>query len=173
MDDLLATNPVAPLPLGILSFNQRLTDVVITYLDSKAEAELAFRFKQSTALGKLIAVLLMGVYGLQGINSQQPVLGLLFQVGVLLLLFGIGLKSNLKSLLKIDPQASTRGLVGMAVPWLRLLPDEGDGEHKLGQHFRGSIHNCSQHWSYSQGTFRVRVSQTRRRQNCPGCCGIT
>ncbi len=117
MDDLLATNPVAPLPLGILNFNQRLTDVVITYLDSKAEAELAFRFKQSTALGKLIAVLLMGVYGLQGINSQQPVLGLLFQVGVLLLLFGIGLKSNLKSLLKIDPQAPTRGLVGMAVPF--------------------------------------------------------
>lgn len=117
MDDLLATNPVAPLPLGILSFNQRLTDVVITYLDSKAEAELAFRFKQSTALGKLIAVLLMDVYGLQWINSQQPVLGLLFQVGVLLLLFGIGLKSNLKSLLKIDPQAPTRGLVGMAVPF--------------------------------------------------------
>ncbi len=114
MDDLLATNPVAPLPLGILSFNQRLTDVVITYLDSKAEAELAFRFKQSTALGKLIAVLLMGVYGLQGINSQQPVLRLLFPVCVLLVLFGIGIKSNLKSLLKICPKALTRGLVGMA-----------------------------------------------------------
>lgn len=117
MDDLLATNPVAPLPQGISSFGQRLTDVVITYLDSKAEAELAFCFKQPTALGKPIAVLLMGVYGLQGINSQQPVLGLLFQVGVLLLLFGIGLKSNLKSLLKIAPQAPTRGLVGMAVPF--------------------------------------------------------
>ena len=117
MDDPLATNPVAPLTHGISSFGQRLTDVVITYLDSKAEAELAFCFKQPTALGKLIAVLLIGVYGLQGINSQQPVLGLLFQVGVLLLLFGIGLKSNLKSLLKIDPQASTRGLVGMAVPF--------------------------------------------------------
>jgi len=40
MDDLLATNPVAPLPQFKLC--QRLTDVVITYVDSNAEAELAF-----------------------------------------------------------------------------------------------------------------------------------
>jgi hypothetical protein len=50
MDDLLATKPVALLPQGISSVEQRLADVVITNLDSKAEAELAFHFKQPTAV---------------------------------------------------------------------------------------------------------------------------
>jgi len=129
MDHILATNPVAPLPEGLSSLGQRLANPVSTYLASKAEAKSAFHLKQTTALEKLMAGLLMGVSDLQWVNPQQPVLGLLAQVGVILLIFEIGLKSNLQILLKTRPQAPTRGLIETAVPFvLGLLPDEGDRE---------------------------------------------
>jgi len=129
MNHIVATNPVAPLPKGISSLGQRLANPVSTYLASKTEAKSAFHLKQTTALEKLMAGLLMGVAGLKWVNPQQPVLGLLAQVGVILLIFEIGLQSNLQILLKTRPQAPTRGLVETAVPFvLGLLPDQGDGE---------------------------------------------
>ncbi len=129
MDHILATNPVAPLPKGLSSLGQRLAKPVSTYLASKVEATSAFHLKQTTALGKLMAGLLMAVSGFQSVNPQQPVLGLLAQVGVILLIFEIGLKSNLQILLKTHPQAPTRGLVERVVLFvLGLLPDQGDGE---------------------------------------------
>lgn len=116
--NLLATNPVASGPERFLSLSQLLANLVIIYLASKAGGELAFRLKQPTVLGELVAGLVVGISGLQWINPEQPVLGLLAQVGVILLLFEIGLESNLKSLLKVGPQALTVGLVGMTVPFV-------------------------------------------------------
>ena len=51
------------------------------------------------------------------VNPEQPVLLLLAQVGVTLLLFEIGLESDLKSLLKVGPQAASVALVGMILPF--------------------------------------------------------
>lgn len=114
--NLLATNPVGS--AGLFSLSQLLANLVIIYLASKAGAELAFRLKQPTVLGELVAGLVVGISGFQWINPEQPVLELLAQVGVILLLFEIGLESNLKSLLKVGPQALTVGLVGMTVPFV-------------------------------------------------------
>lgn len=107
MDYLLATNPVASLPEGFSSLGQHLASSVIGCLTNKVGVELALRLKQPTTLRKLITALLVGVSSLQWISLEQPVLGLLIPVGVFLL-FGTRLKSNLKSLFKINPQALTR-----------------------------------------------------------------
>lgn len=73
MDDLLATNPVALLPQGILSVGQRLADVVITYLDSKAEAELAFHFRQPTAASIGVITKILSELGyLKRVEGKMP-----------------------------------------------------------------------------------------------------
>jgi len=139
MDFLLATNSVAPVPNGLLSLSQLLANLIIIYLTSKVGAELAFRLKQPTILGELVAGLVVGVSGLQWINPGQPVLGLLAQVGVLLLLFEIGLESDLKSLLKVGSQAITVAIVGMAVPFgLGYLVMKGMGNNDLVSLFVGA-----------------------------------
>lgn len=55
MDNILATNPVAPLLNGFSSLSQCLANPVSTYLVSKAEAKSAFHFNQTAALRKLIS----------------------------------------------------------------------------------------------------------------------
>jgi Kef-type K+ transport system membrane component KefB len=109
MDYLLATNPVAPLPEGFLSFGQHLAGPVTACPTNKIGV-VVFRLKQPTTLGKLIIGLLVGVSSLEWISLAQPVLGLLIPVGVIFLLFGIRLKSNLKILLEASSQAPTMGL---------------------------------------------------------------
>ncbi len=139
MDALLAANPVAPLPNELLSLGQLMANLVIIYLASKAGAELAFRLQQPTILGELAAGLVVGVSGLHWINPEQPVLGLLAQVGVLLLLFEIGLESDLNSLLRVGSQALTVALVGMTVPFgLGYLVMKGLGHTDIVSIFVGA-----------------------------------
>jgi len=117
MNILLAASPVGALPEGLLTLGQLLASLVIIYVASKIGAELALKLKQPTVLGELVAGLIVGVSGFRLINPEQPVLVLLAQVGVTLLLFEVGLESDLKSLFKVGPQALAVALVGMLLPF--------------------------------------------------------
>lgn len=55
MDDILATNFVALLLIGLSNLGQCLANPVSTYLASKAEVKAAFHLKQRAALRKLIS----------------------------------------------------------------------------------------------------------------------
>ncbi|WP_287129461.1 cation:proton antiporter [Candidatus Cyanaurora vandensis] len=113
----LAAGPVGEVIPGLLSLGQLLASLVIIYIASKVGGELALRLKQPTVLGELVAGLAVGVSGLRWIDPSQPVLLLLAQVGVTLLLFEIGLESDLRGLLKVGKQSLAVGLVGMVVPF--------------------------------------------------------
>lgn len=117
MNFLLAASPVGVLPEGLLTLGQLLASLVVIYVASQIGGELALRLKQPAVLGELVAGLVVGVSGLGLVNPAQPVLVLLAQVGVTLLLFEIGLESDLKSLLKVGPQAAAVALVGMLLPF--------------------------------------------------------
>ncbi len=117
MNILLAASPINPLPDGLLTLGELLASLVVIYVASKIGGELALRFKQPVVIGELIAGLIVGVSGLGLVNPEQPVLVLLAQVGVTLLLFEVGLESDLKSLFKVGPQALAVALVGMLLPF--------------------------------------------------------
>lgn len=117
MNFLLAASPVGTLPEGLLTLGQLLASLVVIYIASKIGGELALRLKQPEVLGELVAGLVVGVSGLGLVNPEQPVLVLLGQVGVILLLFEVGLESDLRSLFKVGPQALAVALVGMLLPF--------------------------------------------------------
>jgi Kef-type K+ transport system membrane component KefB len=114
---LMAAGSVGELPLGLLTLGQLLASLLVIYIASKTGGELALRLKQPSVLGELVAGLVVGVSGLHLIDPTQPVLLLLAQVGVTLLLFEIGLESDLRSLLKLGPQALAVAVVGMFLPF--------------------------------------------------------
>jgi Kef-type K+ transport system membrane component KefB len=114
---LMAAGSVGELPPGLLTLGQLLASLLVIYIASKIGGELALRLKQPSVLGELVAGLVVGVSGLHLIDPTQPVLLLLAQVGVTLLLFEIGLESDLRSLLKLGPQAMAVALVGMFLPF--------------------------------------------------------
>lgn len=113
----MAAGSVGELPPGLLTLGQLLASLLIIYIASKIGGELALRLKQPAVLGELVAGLVVGVSGLHLIDPTQPILLLLAQVGVTLLLFEIGLESDLRSLLKLGPQALAVALVGMFLPF--------------------------------------------------------
>jgi len=114
---LMAAGSVGELAPGLLTLGQLLASLLIIYVSSKVGGELALRLKQPSVLGELVAGLVVGVSGLRLIDPTQPVLLLLAQVGVTLLLFEIGLESDLRSLLKLGPQSLAVALVGMFLPF--------------------------------------------------------
>jgi Kef-type K+ transport system membrane component KefB len=114
---LMAAGPVGELSSGLLTLGQLLASLLVIYIASKIGGELALRLKQPSVLGELVAGLVVGISGLHLIDPAQPVLLLLAQVGVTLLLFEIGLESDLRSLLKLGPQALAVALVGMFLPF--------------------------------------------------------
>lgn len=117
MFHLLAASAPGALPVGVLSLGQLLASLILVYAASKLGGELALRLRQPAVLGELIAGLVVGVSGLRLIDPTQPVLLLLAQVGVTLLLFEIGLESDLSGLLKLGTQAVAVAVVGMVIPF--------------------------------------------------------
>ena len=94
-----------------------LADLALIYLAAKIGGELFLRLRQPAVLGELVAGLIVGVSGLQWIDPQQPILQLMAQIGVTLLLFEIGLESDLKALFRVGKQALAVGLIGMVAPF--------------------------------------------------------
>jgi len=91
-----------PYPRGLLTLGQLLASLVVIYIASKIGGELALRFKQPEVLGELVAGL---VVGSQAWPSQPRAAGTssASQVGVILLLFEVGLESGAfsRSVLKL------------------------------------------------------------------------
>lgn len=119
------TDPIAPLALAL----------AIILVAAKIGGELAVRIGQPAVLGELMTGLLLGNLGLVGIHGLEwlrtsEFLDLLARLGVLLLLFQVGLESTVKQMLSVGGTAMLVATVGVVVPmglgWLcsaLLLPD--------------------------------------------------
>lgn len=102
---------------GGAEFGQLLASLTIIYAAAKVGGEVALRLRQPAVLGELAAGLVVGVSGLQWLHPDQQVLQLMAQIGVTLLLFEIGLESDLRALLKVGWQSLLVGIVGMLAPF--------------------------------------------------------
>ena len=85
---------------------------------AKLLGALAQRFGQPAVLGELIAGVLLGasVFGL--LDPTDPVIYALSELGVIVLLFQIGLHTDLRQMGKVAGTATTVGLVGVTIPFV-------------------------------------------------------
>ncbi len=79
--------------------------------------ELAQRAGQPAVLGELLAGVVLGRSLLGVLDPAHPIIAALSELGVLVLLFEIGLHTDLRSLLRVGRAATMVALVGVALPF--------------------------------------------------------
>ncbi len=107
---------------GHFSIEQFFLALVCILIFSKIFGELAERIKQPSVLGELLAGVILGGSVLAIVPSVSGMLGydtfhLLAEVGVAILLFEIGLETDLKDLIKVGFSSSIVAIVGVVVPF--------------------------------------------------------
>lgn len=99
-----------------MEFRELLLGLVVVWLAAKAAGEGMERIGQTSVLGELLAGVIIGP-GVLGLVHESEVLHALAELGVLILLFEVGLESDLGDLLRAGFQATLVALVGVIVPF--------------------------------------------------------
>ena len=99
-----------------MEFRDLLLGLVLVWLASKLAGEGMERIGQTAVLGELLAGVIIGP-GVLRLVHESEALHALAELGVLILLFEVGLESDLGELLRAGTQATLVALVGMAVPF--------------------------------------------------------
>jgi Kef-type K+ transport system membrane component KefB len=84
---------------------------------AKLFGELAERIGQPAVLGEMIGGIVIGVSGFHLIDAHDPLIHVLSELGVLLLLFLIGLETDIRRLLVVGPASLTVALAGVILPF--------------------------------------------------------
>jgi Kef-type K+ transport system membrane component KefB len=96
---------------------QLLLSLIAIFAAAKIFGEIAERLGQPAVLGEMIGGVVIGVSGLRLIDSQNAIIHLLSELGVILLLFLIGLETDIKRLLSVGPAAMAVALAGVVLPF--------------------------------------------------------
>jgi Kef-type K+ transport system membrane component KefB len=94
-----------------------LLSLLVIYVSARLLGEGAVRLGQAAVLGELLAGIVIGPHGL-GWIGETATLRLLGEIGVILLLFEIGLESDLGAFLKVGWSAATVATIGVLVPFV-------------------------------------------------------
>jgi Kef-type K+ transport system membrane component KefB len=110
------------LPSLIAGDGESVTKVFLMLAALVASARLggslAKRIGQPTILGELVAGILIGPSLLGFVDPTDPFIHVMAEFGVVILLFQIGLHTDLGALIKVGPAAASVGLVGVVLPFV-------------------------------------------------------
>jgi Kef-type K+ transport system membrane component KefB len=124
-------DPVAPVAIA----------VALILVAAKLGGDLAVRIGQPAVLGELLVGVLLGNLSLLGYTAldyveTDPFIDMLARIGVLLLLFEVGLESTVGQMMKVGATALLVALLGVAAPFALgwavgawLLPNESSYVH--------------------------------------------
>ena len=87
------------------------------FVATRLLAELAQRIGQPAVLGELIAGVVLGGSVLGILDPSDPVIAAMSEIGVIVLLFAIGLHTDVRSLVRVGRSALAVGLVGVVLPF--------------------------------------------------------
>jgi len=93
-----------------------LLALIAIFVAAKVFGTLAERVGQPAVLGELAGGVVVGVSGLQLVDPHDITVRLLSELGVVLLLFLIGLETDLKKLMEVGGSATAVACVGVALP---------------------------------------------------------
>ena len=100
-----------------VSVERFLLLLAVILVSAKLLGELAERIGQPAVVGELLAGVLLGPSLIGFVDPTLPALHLLAEIGVVLLLFGIGLETDLKRLLSVGGAAFAVAVVGVVLPF--------------------------------------------------------
>ena len=109
--------PLAAAPQGGFDVPSVLIALVAIFVATKLLGEGAQRLGQPAVLGELIAGVLLGGSVLGLVDPTNPVIHTMAELGVIILLFAIGLETELASLLRVGAAATTVAVAGVVVPF--------------------------------------------------------
>ncbi len=93
-----------------------LTSLFVVLLAAKLGDELFRRLRQPTIVGEILAGVLVGPAVL-GLVEPDEVLEVFAELGVVFLLFWVGLETKLSDLREVGPTALSVGVLGVAIPF--------------------------------------------------------
>jgi len=99
-----------------------LLELIIILLAAKLGGDLFERFKQPAVLGELVLGMVIGNLHLLGLDFFEPfkhnvTLEILAEIGVIILLFEVGLESTVKEMMKVGVTAFMVAIFGVVVPF--------------------------------------------------------
>ena len=100
-----------------MKFETVLLSLVVIFIAAKLFGELAERIGQPAVLGEMIGGIIVGASGLRLIDANDPVIHIFAELGVVLLLFLIGLETDLSRLIAVGPVAVAVAVIGVVVPF--------------------------------------------------------
>jgi Kef-type K+ transport system membrane component KefB len=100
-----------------VSTAQFLLALIAIFIAAKLFGELAERLGQPAVLGELVGGVIVGVSGFHLVDPHDVTVHLLSELGVILLLFLIGLETDLRKLMSVGGSASVVAIVGVALPF--------------------------------------------------------
>jgi Kef-type K+ transport system membrane component KefB len=112
--------------------------LAVILVAAKIGGALASRLAQPAVLGELVIGIVLGNLALVGFTALEPIktdelVGMLAELGVVILLFEVGLESTIRDMLKVGLSAVVVAILGIAAPmalgWLvgEWLVPEGGG----------------------------------------------
>jgi len=118
-----------------------LAGLALIFVVAKVGGELFERFNQPAVLGELLAGMCVGALSLAGVGGVETlrthaVIGALAEIGVIILLFEVGLESNLGEMLEVGWSSLLVATVGVVAPFFLgwgvsayFLPEEATLGH--------------------------------------------
>jgi Kef-type K+ transport system membrane component KefB len=106
-----------PTAEGAATLPQLLLVLAVILVVAKAFGEIAERIGQPAVLGEMLGGLLLGKSLLGIVDPADPIIHTLAELGVILLLFGIGLETDLRKLMRVGGAAFAVAIVGVALPF--------------------------------------------------------
>lgn len=95
-----------------------LLALIAIFVAAKVFGTIAERIGQPAVLGELVGGVLIGVSGFHLVDPHDVTIHLLSELGVVLLLFLIGLETDLRRLMAVGGPAAAVAVVGVALPLL-------------------------------------------------------
>lgn len=102
---------------GAVDIPRLLLVLLALFVAAKLLGALAQRFGQPAVLGELVAGIVLGGSVLGLLDPGDPAIRTLAELGVVILLFEIGLHTDVKSLASVGGTATTVAVVGVALPF--------------------------------------------------------
>lgn len=124
-------DPVIPVLIGLVAL----------FLGAKAGGYIAIKLNQPAVLGELLAGVCLGNLTLAGFNGlsfigQNEIFAIFAGIGVVLLLFEVGLESSLGDLMRVGISATIVAIIGVITPFilgfgvsLFFMPDKSHYVH--------------------------------------------